>query len=334
MSITNWSLQHRDAFRDVRVLVSGGAGFIGSHLTAALLELRAQVVVVDDLSMGAWSNLAGVSHQDRNHLTMVECSILDEARLGDAVEGCRFIFHLAACTSVPRSIEEPRQFVQTNIDGTRCVLDAARKAKVSRLVFASSSSVYGGSELLPTPETAPLNPMSPYARTKATGEQLMIQEAQKKIVDTVSLRFFNVFGPRQRPDSQYAAVIPAFADSLCHARSPMIYGDGEQSRDFTFVENVVQANLLAARCDRALEGKAFNVATGKSLTINHLAERMMKLLGRDDCEPCYKPTRAGDVLHSSADLRLARDILGYIPVVDFATGLRATVDWFGAGLQG
>ncbi|MEM6332596.1 MAG: NAD-dependent epimerase/dehydratase family protein [Planctomycetota bacterium] len=328
MTLTDWRSLHGQAFEGTRALVTGGAGFIGSHLTDALLDLGAEVVVLDDLSGGDTTNLAAARAAADARLTFVEASIVEGPELNDAVRGCKWVFHQAALGSVPRSIEMPEAFFEANVIGTFRVLEAARRAGVKRVVFAASSSAYGDSPTLPKIETMPVRAKSPYAATKAAGEAMLMAWAQSLGVDTASLRYFNIFGPRQNANSAYAAVIAAFAKSLLGGERPKIFGDGTQSRDFTFVDNAVHANLLAAAAEGPIGGSVMNVACGRRVTVTELAERMAAALGRPDLQPEYLPPRPGDVMHSLADLEATKSTLGYDPVVDFETGLDATVRWY------
>jgi UDP-glucose 4-epimerase len=320
---TDWRRLHGNAFEGARVLVTGGAGFIGSHIVEALTTLGAQVVVLDNLSSGRSDNITPF-----NVAQFLRGSILQLDVVRDAVAGCRYVFHEAAMASVPLSVERPREFYDTNVTGTLNVLDAAAGAKVKRVVFAASSSAYGDSEVLPKIESMPPLPMSPYASSKVAGEGLLRAWAKCYGVDTASLRYFNIFGPRQTADSAYAAVIAAFAKAMLSGKRPTIFGDGEQSRDFTYVHNAVHANLLAARHEQAIQGDVFNVACGQRVTLNELAAVMRNALNRPDLTPVYQTERAGDVRHSLADLRHVHEALGYEPVVPFEAGLRATMDWY------
>lgn len=325
---TDWAALYGDFFKDVRVLVTGGAGFIGSHITEALLTLGARVTVVDDLCGGQRSNLEPFSLGAGKRFRFVEGSILDEKLMVELAAGRRFVFHLAALGSVPRSVEQPRLYQQVNAGGTLNVLEAARAGGVERVMFSASSSAYGDTPTLPKVETMPVAARSPYAATKAACESLMMAWACSYGVDTANLRYFNIFGPRQNANSAYAAVIAAFAKALLAGERPVIFGDGEQSRDFTFVDNAVHANLLAARCRRRLEGAVLNVACGQRVTVNELARMMGRLLGRPELEPTYRDDRPGDVKHSLADLSRSREMLGYEPIVDFEAGLKPTVEWY------
>jgi len=330
--MTDWHTWHGDFFQSIRTLVTGGAGFIGSHLTEALLALGAQVVVIDDLSGGDRANLEPLAQQAGNRLRFVEGSILDEKTLANCVQGCRYVFHQAALGSVPRSVAQPRLFTQVNVTGTLNVLEAARAAGVARVTFAASSSAYGDSPTLPKIESMPPMPRSPYAATKLAGEALMRAYGSSYDLDTVSLRYFNIFGPRQNANSAYAAVIAAFAKALLSDQQPVIYGDGQQSRDFTFVTNAVHANLLAARCDQPIEGEVLNVACGQRVTVTQLAKQMAQSFGKPKLEPVYEAQRAGDVKHSLADLTRVKQTLGYEPIEPFAAGLDQTMAWYAAAL--
>lgn len=326
--LTDWKRLHASAFADARALVTGGAGFIGSHLSEALVDLGAEVVVLDDLSGGDWANLASFRDRAGDRLRLVEASILDEAALADCVTGCRYVFHQAAMGSVPRSIEQPGLYHAVNATGTFNVLEAARAAGVARVMFAASSSAYGDSETLPKIETMPVLPKSPYAATKVAGEAMMRAWAGSLGLDTAALRYFNIFGPRQNANSAYAAVIAAFAKALLAGERPMIHGDGEQSRDFTFVDNAVHANLLAAGQPKPLGGQVLNVACGQRVTVNELAQQMAEALGRPDLAAEHGPERAGDVKHSLADLGATAAALDYQPIVPFDAGLVPTIAWY------
>jgi nucleoside-diphosphate-sugar epimerase len=244
------------------------------------------------------------------------------------MRGCRYVFHQAALGSVPKSIEQPVEYQRANTDGTLAVLESARKHEVSRVMFAASSSAYGDSPTLPKIESMPTLPKSPYAATKVAGEALCRAYSASYGLDTAALRYFNIFGPRQSPDNAYAAVIAAFAKALAAGKHPIINGDGEQSRDFTAVHNVVHANLLAAGKEDPIAGEVINIACGTRITVNELAVEMAKLFGRPDLTAEHRPERAGDVKHSVADLQQAAKVLGYRPIVDFRTGLALAVEWY------
>jgi nucleoside-diphosphate-sugar epimerase len=324
----DWRELHGEHFQGVRALVTGGAGFIGSHLSEALGALGASVVVLDDLSGGAQENLASFGPVE-----FVKGSILDREVLADCTRGCKYVFHQAALGSVPRSVERPRLYHEVNTTGTLNVLEAAVDAGVSRVMFAASSSAYGDNPV-PWVETMPVLPRSPYAATKVAGEALFRAYSASYGLDTASLRYFNIFGPRQNANSAYAAVIAAFAKALLAGKNPVIYGDGEQSRDFTFVSNAVHANLLAARSTARIEGQVLNVGCGGAISVNELAREMAEMLGRPELEPVYQPERAGDLKHSFADLKRSEAALEYRPVTDFRLGLERTVKWYQSALGG
>jgi nucleoside-diphosphate-sugar epimerase len=321
-ALTQWSSLHGKFFAGRRALVTGGAGFIGSHLSWALHDLGARITAIDDLSGGG--NPAALPKE----VEYIKGSILDQPLLAKCTEGRDFVFHQAALGSVPRSVELPRLFHDVNTTGTLNVMEAARLAGVKRVMFAASSSAYGDSEVLPKVETMPPTPRSPYAATKAAGEAILAAYSASYGVDTASLRYFNIFGPRQSADNPYAAVIAAFAKAMLSGKRPMIYGDGEQSRDFTFVDNAVHANLLAARSEKPIQGTVINIACGIRITVNELAKMMAEFLGKPELTPVYGGDRAGDVKHSLADLSLAKSVLGYQPVVDFRAGLGVTMGWY------
>lgn len=322
-ALTDWPALHGHAFRGKKTFVSGGAGFIGSHLAEALFRLGASVVVMDDLSGG---NVANLQHLPGVHF--IRGSILDTNLLARCIQGAELVFHQAALGSVPASVDRPRRFFDVNVSGTLNILEAAKLGGARRVMFAASSSAYGDSEVLPKIETMVPLPKSPYAATKVAGEAMLRSWAGSYGIDTVSLRYFNIFGPRQNANSAYAAVIAAFAKALLSGQNPQIHGDGSQSRDFTYVDNAVHANLLAARAEAPLNGEAINVACGIQVTVAELATKMAGLLGRDDLAAMHGPDRAGDVKHSLADLGLAAKVLGYKPVVGFDQGLAATVEWY------
>ena len=303
-------------------VVTGGAGFIGSHIVRHLVKTGANVRVVDDLSTGHRENLAPVLDE----ITFLEGSVCDPALLKKACDGAEVIFHEAALASVPRSIEDPLATNRANVEGTLRVLQTAHETGVRRVVTASSSSVYGDSPELPKEESMPLMPKSPYATSKAAGELYCRNYADLFDVETVGLRYFNVFGPRQDPESQYAAVIPIFITAVLSGDRPTVFGDGEQSRDFTFVENVVEANLCAARAPEA-SGEVFNVGCGERYTLNELLDALANISESDVC-PEYADERPGDVRHSEASIDKAREILGYTPGVTFREGLQRTFQWY------
>ena len=320
----HWPSLHGEHFKNTRALVTGGAGFIGSHLSEALTRLGASVVVLDDLNGGSRTNLESFGPVD-----FVEGSILDQALLARCTHGCKYVFHQAALGSVPKSVEQPRLFNEVNTLGTLNVLEAARAAGVTRVMFAASSSAYGENPV-PWVETMPVLPCSPYAANKVAGEALFRAYSASYGLDTACLRYFNIFGPRQNANSAYAAVIAAFAKALLAGERPVIYGDGEQSRDFTFVSNAVHANLLAARNPEKIGGNVLNVGCGDAISVNQLAVQMADMLHRPDLRPIHKPERAGDLKHSFADLVRSGNILKYRPITDFKSGLQATVEWYQA----
>jgi UDP-glucose 4-epimerase len=303
------------------VLVTGGAGFIGSSLCRALVGRGDHVRVIDNFASGRRHNLAGIADRVDLH----EADILDEKALRQAAQGCEVVFHQAAIPSVPRSITAPVPTHETNTTGTLQVLEAARALGVRRVVYAGSSSAYGDTPVMPKVETMATMPLSPYAVSKLTGELYCQMYARTLGVETVVLRYFNVFGPRQDPTSQYAAVIPRFVAAALEGRSPQVYGDGTQSRDFCFIDNVVDANLRAADAPAA-SGGIFNVACGQAVDLNTVLKLVGELTGKP-VTPSYQPGRAGDVKHSLADIGAARALLGYEPKVLFPEGLRRVVDW-------
>ncbi len=303
-------------------LITGGAGFIGSHLVRELLRRRQKVKVLDNFSTGKKDNLRGCL----DRVELIRGDVRDLSVVRRAVRGTDYVLHQAALASVPRSIDHPLETNQVNVEGTLNLLQAARESGTKRFVLASSSSVYGTSPRLPKRESARPRPISPYAISKFTGEQYCRVFFQLYGLQTFCLRYFNVFGPRQDPNSQYAAVIPKFILALLNGKRPVIYGDGRQSRDFSFVSNVVQANILACRTPLA-GGQIFNVACGRRYTIDDLAARLSRILGFRD-EPVHADPRPGDVRHSLADITRARKMLGYRPQVSFQEGLERTVAWF------
>ena len=322
-----WISLHGNSFRGSKTLVTGGAGFIGSHLSEALLSLGASVVVLDDLSGGDRGNLSSFGPVE-----FVEGSILDREVVARCTRGCRYVFHQAALGSVPRSVEQPRLYNDVNITGTLNVLEASREAGVKRVMFAASSSGYGDNPV-PWIETLPVAAKSPYAATKVAGEAYFKAYSNSYGLDTAALRYFNIFGPRQNANSAYAAVIAAFAKAYIKGQRPVIFGDGEQSRDFTFVHNAVHANLLAARREEAIRGQVINVGCGDRISVNQLAREMAELLGRPELAPVHQPERAGDIKHSFADLGRARSVLKYHPIVGFREGLGQTVAWYRTVIQ-
>ena len=302
-------------------LVTGGAGFIGSHLTEELTRRGHAARVADSLITGKRANLDHISGID---LRIGDLADMDFAR--SVVDGVDFVLHQAAIPSVPRSVKDPITSNRANVDATLNLLVAARDAGVRRVVFAGSSSAYGDSPTLPKHEEMPDRPLSPYALQKVIGEQYMRMFTKLYGLETVSIRYFNVFGPRQDPSSPYSGVISVFATALLENRSPTIFGDGEQTRDFTYVDNVVDGVLRACEASGA-SGQTINVATGGRISLNTLFETMRKLVGAD-VRPTYSEPRKGDVRDSQADISKARELLGYQPKVSFEEGLQRTVDWY------
>lgn len=308
----------------MRYLVTGGAGFIGSNIVEELVRRRHDVTVLDDFSSGKEENLAALQSKIR----LIRGSICDFEAAREACQDADFVLHLAARTSVPRSVKDPIETNSINIDGTLNVLVAARDAKVRRLVFAASSSAYGETVTQPKVETMPAQPISPYGVTKLVGELYAQVFGRVYGLENVSMRYFNVFGPRQDPSSQYSGVLSRFMLALLDGVSPVVYGDGEQSRDFTFVDNVVDASLRACEAPGA-SGKVFNGGTGLRITLNDVLKLLEKICGRP-VRAKYDPPRPGDILHSQADITRSRQVLGYEPSVDFEEGLRRTWAWYSA----
>ena len=303
-------------------LVTGGAGFIGSHVARALVEQGARVRIIDNLSTGYLENIAEIGEVD-----FIDASINDKDALRRALEGVELVFHQAAIPSVPRSINHPIETHDASVNGTFSLLLAARDRKVRRVVYASSSSVYGDQAESPKREKIRPDPLSPYAVAKLVGEYYCQVFTRSYGLETVSLRYFNVFGPRQDPGSQYSGVISRFILALESGERPVIYGDGEQTRDFTYISNVVDANLRASN-SREASGKVFNIATGQSVSINQVLETLKKLTGRTEVDAEFAETRPGDVRDSLADLNDAKSVLGYTPTVGLEEGLRLTLEWW------
>jgi len=300
-------------------LVTGGAGFIGSSIAEALLAKGERVRILDDFSSGRRSNLANL----KGEIEIIEGSIIDPEVVARAMKGIEIVFHEAAIPSVSRSVERPQNTMLANVQGTTVVLDCARHEKVKRLVFAASSSAYGDTPTLPKIETMNPSPRSPYAVSKHTCEQLLTVFASIYGIETLSLRYFNVFGPRQDPTSQYAAVIPNFITAAMEKKKPVVFGDGEQTRDFCFIDNTVAANLLAAGTSNKLTGQVVNIACGDRISLNQLLGHIGDVAGTK-LEADYKPTRAGDVRDSLASIDAARELIGYEPKVRVKEGLAKT----------
>jgi UDP-glucose 4-epimerase len=304
-----------------RYLVTGGAGFIGSSIAAALIDKGENVRILDDFSSGRRENLAGAVAKAE----LVEGSIVDAEAVARAMQGVEVVFHQAAIPSVARSVENPQATMLVGVQGTTVVLDVARRSGVKRVVFAASSAAYGDTPTLPKVETMAPQPLSPYASSKLACEHLMRIFASLYGIETVSLRYFNIFGPRQDPKSEYAAVIPKFVTAAIRRERPVVYGDGEQTRDFCYIDNAVRANLLAASSERKLSGQVVNIACSERTSLNQLLKHIGELAGvRLDAE--YRAARAGDVRDSLADIGAAKELIGYEPVVDVREGLKRTYD--------
>lgn len=318
----------RPAYHGRRVCVTGGAGFIGGHLVDALLSLGATISIIDDLSNASSEHLGELIDMEPERVRFLHASILDDYALNDAFHSAQTVFHLAAMSSVPRSIAEPERAYAVNAVGTLRVAQASRRAGVKRIVYSASSSAYGASESLPKVESDVPAPVSPYAASKLAGEHVMLAWARSYGLSTVCLRYFNIFGPRQPADSPYSGVIAVFAKKLLAGETPVIFGDGLQSRDFTYVAGAVLANLLAGASDRPLSGEVINIGSGHRVTLNELCARMAKACGSPHVLPIHQPARAGDVRHSLADLACARELLAYEPVTDLDDGLASTIEWY------
>jgi UDP-glucose 4-epimerase len=309
----------------VKVLVTGGGGFIGSNLARALVDRGDDVCILDNFSTGNRANLAELT----GNVEVVEGELRSYERVHAATRGVEVVFHQGALPSVPRSVQDPLTTSAVNVEGTLNVLLAARDEGVRRIVFASSSSVYGNSGELPRVETANPDPISPYGVSKLAAERYCVSFSRVYELETVALRYFNVFGPNQDPTSQYSAVIPRFVTAIAGGRPVPIYGDGDQRRDFTYVDNVIEANLLAAEAERA-NGAVLNIATGRSTSVNQLAEVIGRLLDRL-VEREEHPPRPGDVRDSWADIDRAQKVLGWEPRVSLEAGLRLAADAFLSG---
>jgi len=308
--------------QDKKVVVTGGAGFIGSHLVEGLVRRGYDVTILDDLSTGKMDNIKGILNKP--NVDFIQGSITNLALLQKLFQGTYYVFHQAAIPSVPRSVNDPKASHEVNVTGTLNVLLAARDNGIKKVIYASSSSVYGDTPTLPKVEDMIPNPQSPYAVTKLTGEYYCQVFRQVYNIPTVCLRYFNVYGPKQDPESQYAAVIPKFITSIINGQGPIIFGDGEQSRDFTYIKDVTEANILAAESDAT---GIFNIGNGKSITINQLAKLTINLLSNYSINPIHEEPRPGDIKDSLADITRAKTF-GYSPKYDLEKGLYETVRSF------
>jgi len=312
-----------------KYLVTGGGGFIGCNLVRFLLGKRHEVVVLDDFSTGKRANLAEVA----DRIELIADDVRDRRATDRAVTGCKAIFHEAALGSVPRSVDDPVTTHDVNVNGTITLLESARSAGVRRVIFAASSSAYGDQDESPKHERMVPAPISPYAASKVACEAYMRGYAAVYGTETLCLRYFNVFGPHQDPRGAYAAVIPAFVSRLLRNESPIVYGDGEQSRDFCYIDNVCEANWLAANAPaRVCDGRAMNIACNRRVSLNEILGQLASVLGTE-IPATYEPPRAGDVKHSLADISLARKTIGYEPKVFFQEGLAKAIDWYKADLE-
>jgi len=304
-------------------LITGGAGFIGSNMVRFLLDKGQKVRVLDNFETGKRENLTEVA----GRIELIEGDIRDIDTVHRAAVGADVVYHLAALGSVPRSVEDPAMSHDVNVNGIVNMLIASRDAKVKRFVFSSSSSVYGQSKVLPQHEGLPLAPISPYGATKAAGEIYCRAFYETYGLQTISLRYYNVFGPRQDPTSQYAAAIPLFVSALMRDKSPTIFDDGEQSRGFTYIDNVMQANWLSANVKRT-QGEAVNISTKDAVTVNTVVNVIKKLLGKENIKPVYAPPRPGDIKQSLADVKRAKEIIGYEPFISFEEGITKAINWY------
>ncbi len=308
----------------MKYLITGGAGFIGSNLARFVLEKGHDVVVLDNFATGKRENLTAIL----DRITLIEGDIRDRDTVDKAVDSCAAIFHEGALGSVPRSVDNPILSHDVNVNGTMTVLESARAAGVKRVVFAASSSAYGDQPVSPKIETMPILPISPYAASKAACEAYLQAYAAAYGMETVSLRYFNVFGPRQDPFGAYAAVIPAFVSKLLKNEQPVVFGDGEQTRDFCFIENVCSANWLAANAPASnCDGQPMNIACNAAVSLNRILDKLKTLMDKN-VEPIYQPVRAGDVKHSLADISRAKKMISYEPLVHFDQGLERAIGWY------
>ncbi len=308
-----------------KVLVTGGAGFIGSNLADGLIESGAKVVIIDNLMTGFRENLDEI----KGNFDFIEADLNDSVMVSKALEGVDIVFHQAALPSVPRSIDNPRETHEACVNATFNLLVQAKETGVKRFIYAASSSAYGNQKILPKVETMRPEPLSPYAAAKLMGEHYCSVFSNVYGIETISLRYFNVFGPRQNPASFYSGVISRFIDALMSGETPVIFGDGEQSRDFTYVANVVDANIKASQTDKGI-GETMNTANGDKITLNQLLEVLKNITGKQDVVARYEDERSGDVRHSQADNSKAIECYGYERLVDLEQGLRNTIDWWKA----
>ena len=311
-----------------RVCVTGGAGFIGGHIVEALVSMGAFVSVIDDLSNSSSEHIAQMIDLAPDRVRFIHGSILDPEAMESALEGAQTVFHLAALGSVPKSVEDPARTWVVNATGTMRVLQSASTAGVERVIYSASSSAYGNNPALPKLESMAPEPESPYAAAKHASESLCRSWSACYGLDTISLRYFNIFGPRQAADSAYAAVIPAFVTKYLSGESPTIFGDGEQTRDFTHVSNAVAANLLAASADGALKGQVVNVGAGVRTSVNELATMIAQILGTNNIQSHYEPERVGEFRESVSSVELGKQIIGYEPATTIEIGLEETVNWY------
>ncbi|MGE4357073.1 MAG: SDR family oxidoreductase [Candidatus Omnitrophota bacterium] len=309
-------------------LVTGGAGFIGSHIVESLLKKGHRVKILDNFITGRYENLSFIQNNKKfaRNCKIIEGDIRDLRICEKACRGVDYVFHQAALRSVPKSMKYPREYNEVNVQGTLNILLAGKKAGVKRVVYASSSSVYGETTVFPEKEDFLPRPISPYACSKLAGEYYCQVFSASYNLETVSLRYFNVFGPRQSLESQYAIVVPKFIVSLLHNQSPPVYGDGRQSRDFTYIDNVVEANLLAME-KKGISGEVFNIASGKDYSVLSLLEILNRIMHKK-IKPKFVSPRPGDVRRTWADISKAKRLLGFVPKVDFQNGLEKTVSWF------
>lgn len=308
-----------------KVLITGGAGFIGSNLADELIRQGAKVRIIDNFATGFRENLEEIT----GDFEFVEGDITDEATVAKVIEGVEVVFHQAALPSVPRSVEDPAETHRVCVDGTFNLLLKSKELGVRRFIYAASSSAYGNQPTLPKVETMKPDPRSPYAAAKLTGELYCRAFNSVYGLETVALRYFNVFGPRQNPASMYSGVISRFIDSLMTGETPVIFGDGEQSRDFTYIDNVVNANIKASQSTQGL-GETMNAANGERITLNELLDVLKKITGKNDAVADFQPERKGDVKHSQADNQRAVECLDYTQLVGLEEGLRKTIDWWKA----